>query len=73
MEMGTSQLKLTTELKDPQKWVEAETSLMTEYSQKMADRSGEYLTLSTEIRESVWKWGEDTAKATTEAVQPKAN
>ncbi|MFM8444989.1 MAG: phasin family protein [Methylococcus sp.] len=73
MEMGTSQLQLTNELKDPQKWMAAETKLMTEYSQKMTDRSGEYLTLTTEIRESVWKWGEDTAKATTEAVQPKAN
>ncbi len=73
MEMGSSQLQLTNELKDPQKWMAAGTQLMTEYNQKMTDRSGEYLTLTTEIRESVWKWGEDTAKATTEAVQAKAN
>jgi phasin family protein len=72
MDMGASQLKLTGEVKDPQKWVLEETRLMTEYSQKVADRSGEYLALTKEIRESVWKWGEDTAKATAEMAQPKA-
>ena len=73
VEMGARQLQLAGEVKDPQKWVLEESKLLTEYGQKLATRSSDYLALSKEVRESVLSWGENTAKATAETIKPKAS
>jgi hypothetical protein len=72
MEMGARQLQLAGAVKDPQQWAQEESKLLTEYGQKLAARSSDYLALSKEIRESVANWGETTAKAAAETIQPKA-
>ena len=72
MELGARQLQLAGEIKDPQKWIQEESQLLTEYGQKLATRSSDYLALAKEVREAVVNWGETTAKTTAEVIQPKA-
>ncbi len=62
MDIGTRQIKLLGELKDPQKFGAEAASLASELGQKMVERSSDYFRIVRETQEAVLQWAETVAK-----------
>ncbi len=62
MDIGTRQVKLLGELKDPQKFGAEAVNLASELGQKMVERSSDYFMIVRETQEAVFQWAETLAK-----------
>lgn len=71
LDLGTKQLQIIGDVKDPQKWLAEESKLVSEFGQKMVGRAGEYFQVVKDTREAFTSWAETTAKSAAETVVPK--
>ncbi len=62
MDIGTRQVQLLGELKDPQKFGAEVTKLASDVGQKMVERSGDYFKIVRETQEAVVQWTETFVK-----------
>lgn len=73
VDLGTRQLQLAGEVKDPQKWALEESKIVSEFGKKTLGRAGDYMNVSKEIRESMAGWTESAGKVAAESMTPKAS
>ena len=72
MDLGTRNLKLLGESKDPQKLVADQGQLVTEFGQKLMGRAEEFMKIATEAQTALTTWAEEAAKKAAAATQPAA-
>ncbi|CAI8759464.1 phasin family protein [Methylocaldum szegediense] len=66
LEMGTRQIELNCETRDPDKWKDSEKKLISDFGQKIADRGADYLKLVKETQDALNEWASQAAKETAE-------
>ena len=71
MDLGSRQVQLLNEAKDPQKWVQAQGDLASEFSKKMMARAEEFMQLANETQKEMTQWAEEAAKQTAQAAEQK--
>lgn len=69
MDLGSRQVQLLNEAKDPQTWVQAQGDLASEFSKKMMARAEEFMQLATETQKEMAQWAEAAAKQTAQAAE----
>ncbi len=62
MDLGARQVQLLNETKDPQKWLQSQSQMATEFGEKMMARAQELVELATQTQKDVTVWMEETSK-----------
>lgn len=66
LEMGTRQIQLNCETRDPDKWKDGEKKLISDFGQKIADHAADYLKVAKETQDALNEWASQAAKETAE-------
>jgi histone H3/H4 len=66
IELGSRQMQLLCEARDPQKWRDEENKLVSELGQRMVDHASGYLTVAREAQDAFNDWAQQTARETAE-------
>jgi len=62
MDLGARQVQLLNEAKDPQKWLQGQGEMATEFGKKMMARAQELVDLATQTQKDMTAWMEETSK-----------
>ncbi len=69
MDLGARQVQLLSEAKDPQKWIQGQGEMATEFGKKMMARAQEMVDLATQTQKEMTAWIEEAAKKATPPAQ----
>jgi hypothetical protein len=66
LDLGARQTDLLSEVRDPQKWKDEENRLVSEFTQRWVDHTGDFLQVARETRDAYTDWANRTARETAE-------
>jgi murein DD-endopeptidase MepM/ murein hydrolase activator NlpD len=69
IDLGVRQLNLTCDVRDPDKWTDEESKLVSKFRQKIGEHAGDYLKVARETQDAFKQWANDSAKHAAEATQ----
>lgn len=72
VELGTRQVQLLAEAKDPPEWMAEEGRIASEFGQKLMNRASNYVKAARETQEDLAKLAETTAKAAMDSFAAKS-
>ena len=72
VELGTRQVELMSNARDPQKWLTDQSALATEFGTKLMSRAEDFIAVATETQQSVANWTKEAAKKAPKAQTAKS-